>query len=160
MTPGGLRAQYLIPNLSPKCECLSIHSSLPLRPRHHAISQNQRIQSLCRKEANCRPQAPLSNLLKKSSSAEQDFLPNQAHKSDSLLYQILVLTICRVRYTTQHHLLLLILNFKLMVIFICVQRAFGRTEGIWNRKSWSATWGSTRKMVWKQDQRSTMLEGK
>jgi hypothetical protein len=29
MTPGGLRAQYLIPNLMPKCECLSIHSSLP-----------------------------------------------------------------------------------------------------------------------------------
>jgi hypothetical protein len=28
-TPGGLRAQYLIPNLMPKCECLSIHSSLP-----------------------------------------------------------------------------------------------------------------------------------
>jgi hypothetical protein len=28
-TPDGLRAQYLIPNLMPKCECLSIHSSLP-----------------------------------------------------------------------------------------------------------------------------------
>jgi hypothetical protein len=28
MTPGGLRAQYLIPHLMPKCECLSIHSSL------------------------------------------------------------------------------------------------------------------------------------
>jgi hypothetical protein len=27
-TPSGLRAQYLIPNLMPKCECLSIHSSL------------------------------------------------------------------------------------------------------------------------------------
>jgi hypothetical protein len=28
MTPGGLRAQYLLPNLMPKCECLSIHSPL------------------------------------------------------------------------------------------------------------------------------------
>jgi hypothetical protein len=28
-TPGGLRAQYLIPNLMLKCECLSINSSLP-----------------------------------------------------------------------------------------------------------------------------------
>jgi hypothetical protein len=61
MTPGGLRAQYLIPNLSPKRECLSIHSSLPLGPRHHAIPQNQRKQSLCRTEANCRPQVSLPN---------------------------------------------------------------------------------------------------
>jgi hypothetical protein len=29
MTPCGLRAQYLIPHLMPKCEYLSIHSSLP-----------------------------------------------------------------------------------------------------------------------------------
>jgi hypothetical protein len=48
MTPGGLRAQYLIPNLTPKCECLSIHSSLLLGPRHYAIPRNQRKQSLCR----------------------------------------------------------------------------------------------------------------
>jgi hypothetical protein len=61
MTPGGLRAQYLIPNLSLKRECLSIHSSLPLVPRHHAIPRNQRKQSLCRTEANCRPQVPLPN---------------------------------------------------------------------------------------------------
>jgi hypothetical protein len=66
MTPGGLRAQYLIPNLMPKCECLSIHSSLPLRPRHHAISQNQRKQSLCRTEANCRPRASLPNLFEET----------------------------------------------------------------------------------------------
>jgi hypothetical protein len=66
MTPGGLRVQYLIPNLSPKCECLSIHSSLPLRPCHHAISQNQRKQSLCRTEANCRPQASLPNLFEET----------------------------------------------------------------------------------------------
>jgi hypothetical protein len=61
MTPGRLRAQYLIPNLSPKCECLSTNSSLPLGPRHHAIPRNQRTQSLCRTEANCRPQVSLSN---------------------------------------------------------------------------------------------------
>jgi hypothetical protein len=73
ITPVGLRAQYLIPNLMPKCEWLSIHSSLLLRPRHHAIPRNQRKQSLCRTEANCRPQASLPNLLKKSSSAGQDF---------------------------------------------------------------------------------------
>jgi hypothetical protein len=51
MTPDGLRAQYLIPNLTPKCECLSIHSSLPLEPRHHAIPRNHRKQFLCRTEA-------------------------------------------------------------------------------------------------------------
>jgi hypothetical protein len=51
MTPGGLRAQYLIPNLTPKCECLSIDSSLPLGPRHHAIPWNHRKQFLCRTEA-------------------------------------------------------------------------------------------------------------
>jgi hypothetical protein len=65
MTPGGLRAQYSIPNLTLKCECLSIHSSLPFEPRHHAIPRNQRKQSLCRTETNCRPQAPLPNLLEK-----------------------------------------------------------------------------------------------
>jgi hypothetical protein len=32
----------------PMCECLSIDSSLPLGPRHHAILRNQRKQSLCR----------------------------------------------------------------------------------------------------------------
>jgi hypothetical protein len=46
MTPGGLRAQYLIPNLTPKCECLSIYSSLPLERRHHAIPRNQRVVPL------------------------------------------------------------------------------------------------------------------
>jgi hypothetical protein len=73
MTPGGLRVQYLIPNLSPKREWLSIHSSIPLGPRHHAIPQNQRKQSLCRTEANCGPQAPLPNLLKKPSFSRTDF---------------------------------------------------------------------------------------
>jgi hypothetical protein len=93
MTPSGLRAQYLIPNLSPKCECLSIHSSLPLGPRHHAILRNQRKQSLCRTEANCRPQVPLPNPFEETFLLWMGFLPNWAHKSDSLLYQILVLTV-------------------------------------------------------------------
>jgi hypothetical protein len=97
MTPGGLRAQYLIPNLTPKYECLSIHSSLSLGPRHRAIPRNQCKQSLCRTEANCRPQVFLPNLLKKSSSAEWDLSPDRAHKSVPLLYQFLVLTIF---YTT------------------------------------------------------------
>jgi hypothetical protein len=59
MTPGGLRAQYLIPNLTPKCECLSIHSSLPLGARHHAIPRNQRKQFLCRTETKL-PTASIS----------------------------------------------------------------------------------------------------
>jgi hypothetical protein len=58
-TPGALRAQYLIPNLTPKCECLSIHLSLPLGPRRHAIPRNQRKQSLCRTEAKL-PTASIS----------------------------------------------------------------------------------------------------
>jgi hypothetical protein len=91
MTPDGLQAQYLIPNLMPKCECLSIHSPLPFEPRHHAIPRNQRKQSFCRTETNCRPQASLPNLLKKSSPVERDLSPNQAHKSVPLMYQFLVL---------------------------------------------------------------------
>jgi hypothetical protein len=59
VTPSGLRAQYLIPNLTPKCECLSIHSSLLLEPRHHAIPRNQRKQFPCRTEAKL-PTASIS----------------------------------------------------------------------------------------------------
>jgi hypothetical protein len=92
MTPGGLRAQYLIPNLMPKCECLSIHSSLLFEPHHHAIPRNQRKQSFCRTETNCQPQASPSNLLKKSPPVERDLSPSQAHKSVPLLYQFSVLT--------------------------------------------------------------------
>jgi hypothetical protein len=92
MTPGGLRAQYLIPNLMPKCECLSIHSSLPFEPRHHATPRNLRKQSFCRTETNCRPQASPPNLLKKSSPVERDLSSSQAHKSVPLMYQFLVLT--------------------------------------------------------------------
>jgi hypothetical protein len=60
-----------------KCDRLSIHSSLPLGPRHHAIPQNQRKQIPCRTEANCRPRAPLPNL-----SAETFLLP------DGSFYQV------------------------------------------------------------------------
>jgi hypothetical protein len=74
MTPGRLRVQYLIPNLSPKRECSSIHLPLPLGPRHHAIPRNQRKQSLCRKEANCRPQAPLPNLFEETFLIPDGFL--------------------------------------------------------------------------------------
>jgi hypothetical protein len=58
-TPSALRAQYLIPNLTPKWECLSIHLFLLLEPRHHAILRNQRKQSLCRTEAKL-PTASIS----------------------------------------------------------------------------------------------------
>jgi hypothetical protein len=87
-TPGALRAQYLIPNLMPKCECLSIRPFLLFGPRHHAIPQIQRKQSFCRTEANCRPQVSLPNLLKKPFPAERDLLPSQAHKSASFLLPI------------------------------------------------------------------------
>jgi hypothetical protein len=76
MTPGGLRVQYLIPNLSPKHECLSIHSSLPLGPRHHAIPRNQRKQSLCRTKANCRPQVSLPNPFEETFLPGRDFFTN------------------------------------------------------------------------------------
>jgi hypothetical protein len=59
MTPDGLQAQYLIPNSTPKCECLSIHSSLLLGPRHHAIPRNQSKQFPCRTEAKL-PTASIS----------------------------------------------------------------------------------------------------
>jgi hypothetical protein len=99
MTPGGLRAQYLIPNLSPKCECLSTNSSLPLGPRHHAIPRNQRKQSPCQTEANCRPQVPLLNPFEGTFLLWTGFfLPSWAHESDSLLYQILVLIVACFRF--------------------------------------------------------------
>jgi hypothetical protein len=96
-TPGGLRAQYLIPNLMPKCECPSIRPFLPFGPRHHAIPRIQRKQSFCRTKTYCRPQAFLPNPLKKSSPAERNLLPSSAHKLASFLYQFLVLT--RVRWS-------------------------------------------------------------
>jgi hypothetical protein len=71
MIPNGLRAQYLIPNFISKCDRLPIHSSLQLGPRRHAIPQNQRKQSSCRTEANCRPRASLPNL-----SGETFLLPD------------------------------------------------------------------------------------
>jgi hypothetical protein len=82
-TPDALRAQYLIPNLMPNYECLSIRSFLPFGPRHHAIPQIQHKQSFCRTRTYCRPQVFLPNPLKKS-------FPN--HKSSSFMYQFLVLT--------------------------------------------------------------------
>jgi hypothetical protein len=54
-TPGGLRAQYLIPNLMLRCECLSIHSSLlsaqttsprdPANPAQTVLLPNENILS-------------------------------------------------------------------------------------------------------------------
>jgi hypothetical protein len=60
MTPDGLRAQYLIPNLSPSANAYP--SIRPFRSGH-VITQFREIsaKSPCRTEANCRPQAPLPN---------------------------------------------------------------------------------------------------
>jgi hypothetical protein len=71
MTPNGLRAQYLIPNLS--LSAISYPSIRPFRSSHVStqIPQNQREQIPCRTEANCRPRAPLPNL-----SVETFLLPD------------------------------------------------------------------------------------
>jgi hypothetical protein len=100
-TPGALRAQYLIPNLMPKCECLSIRPFLPFGPRHHAIPQIQRKQSICRMRTYCQPQVFLPNSLKKSFPTKQDLLPCLAHKSASFMYQFLVLIAVLPRATNQ-----------------------------------------------------------
>jgi hypothetical protein len=105
-TPGALRAQYLIPNLMPKCECLSIRPFLPFGPRHHTIPQIQRKQSSCRTRTYCRPQVFLPNPLKKSFHAERNLLPSSAHKSAYFLYQFLVLTPSKAAAMPRHHLYL------------------------------------------------------
>jgi hypothetical protein len=92
MTPDGLRVQYLIPNLSPNANAYP--SIRPFRPGHvttrsRKISANspfaERKQTADRK-LFCRI------LLKKTFFFWTDFLSSWAYKSDSFLYQILVLT--------------------------------------------------------------------
>jgi hypothetical protein len=92
MTPDGLRAQYLIPNLSPNANAYP--SIRPFRSGHvttqsREISANspfaERKQTADRKFL-CRI------LLKKPSFSGRIFSPSWAHKSDSFLYQISVLT--------------------------------------------------------------------
>jgi hypothetical protein len=92
MTPGGLRAQYLIPNLS-----LSANAYPPIRPfrsghvttQSHEISANSPLaerKQIADRKLFCRI------LLKKPSFPGRIFSPSWAYKPDSLLYQILVLT--------------------------------------------------------------------
>jgi hypothetical protein len=111
MTPDGLRAQYLIPNLSPSANAYP--SIRPFRSGHvttksRKISVNspfaERKQTADRKLL-CRVNSPFAErkqtadrkllcriLLKKPSFSGRIFSPSRAHKSDSFLYQILVLT--------------------------------------------------------------------
>jgi hypothetical protein len=83
---------YLIPNLSLKCDRLSIHSFLLLGPRHHAIPQNQRNSFLAERKQIADRGLFCRNLLKKPSFCRTDSSPRWTHRSDSLPYQILVLT--------------------------------------------------------------------
>jgi hypothetical protein len=58
--------------------------------RSHEISANS---SLAERKQNCRPRASLPNLFEETFLVwTRFFLPSWAHKSDFLLYQILVLT--------------------------------------------------------------------
>jgi hypothetical protein len=92
MTLGGLRAQYLIPFLS-----LSANAYPSIRPFRsgHVITQSREISAnsplaewkqIADRKLLCRI------LLEKPSFSGRIFSPSWAHKSDSLLYQILVLT--------------------------------------------------------------------
>jgi hypothetical protein len=92
MTPDGLGAQYLIPNLSPSA---NVYPSIrPFRSGHvttqsRKISANSPFAELKRtadRKLFCRI------LLKKPSFLRTDFSSSWAHKLDSFLYQILVLT--------------------------------------------------------------------
>jgi hypothetical protein len=92
MTPDGLRAQYLIPNLSPIAN--SYPSIRPFRSGHvttqsREISANSPFaerKQIADRKLLCRI------LLKKPSFPGRIFSPSWAHKPDSLLYQILVVT--------------------------------------------------------------------
>jgi hypothetical protein len=93
MTPDGLRAQYLIPNLS--LSAIAYPSICPFRSGH-VITQSRKISAnsssaerkqIADRELFCRI------FPKKPSFFRTDFLPSWAHKSDSFLYQILVLTV-------------------------------------------------------------------
>jgi hypothetical protein len=92
MTSNGLRAQYLMPNLS--LSAIAYPSIRPLRSgqvitQSHKISANSpsaERKRIADRGLVCRI------FLKKLPSSERIFSPSWAHKSDSFLYQILVLT--------------------------------------------------------------------
>jgi hypothetical protein len=90
MTPGGLRAQYLIPNLS-------VNAYPSIRPFRlgHVTTQSREISAnspFAERKQTADRKFLCRILLNKPSFSGRDFLPRRAHKSDSLLYQILVLT--------------------------------------------------------------------
>jgi hypothetical protein len=92
MTPGGLRAQYLIPNLTPNANVYPFIR--PFRSGHvtmrsREISANS---SFAERKQNRRPQASLPNLLKKSSSAGRDFFTKLGPQIRLPPVPILVLT--------------------------------------------------------------------
>jgi hypothetical protein len=84
-----------------KCDCLSIHSSLPLGPRHHAIPQNQHNSFLAEQKRIADRGLFCRIFLKKPSFFWTDFSPSWTHKLDSLPYQILVLTLPTRRHPTE-----------------------------------------------------------
>jgi hypothetical protein len=92
MTPDGLRAQYLIPNLSPSA---NTYPSIRLFCSGHVTTQSLEISAnspfaerkqIADRKLLCRI------LLKKPSFSGRIFSPSWAHKSDLLLYQTLALT--------------------------------------------------------------------
>jgi hypothetical protein len=92
MTSNGLRAQYLIPNLS--LSAIAYPSIRPFRSGH-VITQSRKISAnnLPAERKQIADRGLLFRIfLKKPSFSQTNFSPSWAHKSDSFLYQILVLT--------------------------------------------------------------------
>jgi hypothetical protein len=92
MTSNGLRAQYLIPNLSLSA---ITYPSIRLLRSGHVIAQSHKISanSFLAERKQIADRGLLCRiLLEKPSFSRTDFSPGWTHKSDSLLYQILVLT--------------------------------------------------------------------
>jgi hypothetical protein len=117
MTPGGLRAQYLIPNLSLS---VNAHPSIhPLRSGHvimqsHEISANSPLaerKQIADRKLLCRI------LLEKPSFLWTDFFTRLGPQIRLPLYQILVLTVCNDQKTTSGNVtrthLSYLLSFKL-----------------------------------------------
>jgi hypothetical protein len=92
MTPDGLRAQHLIPNLSP-----SANAYLSIRPFRsgHVTMQSREISAnspFAERKQTADRKLLCRILLKKLSLFRTDFSSSWAHKSDYFLYQIFVLT--------------------------------------------------------------------
>jgi hypothetical protein len=88
MTSNGFDTSFIS-----KCDRLSIHSSFSLGPRHHTIPQNQRNSLLAERKQIADRGLFCRIHLKKPSFRRTDSSPSWTHKSDSLPYQIFVLTV-------------------------------------------------------------------